>query len=145
MGQNMKHIIWVFGLTIILSAVLIALAVSDEVVKDPVCGMEVNPAEAQWKVEGKGGALYFCAEPCLLKFCEEPTAYLTIEKLEELQICAGGVCTDPECCQAKTEKVEAEAHPCGGCIEEAAETETEEEEECVGDCEDCPGHGQTPQ
>jgi YHS domain-containing protein len=145
----MKKIFWVFGLTVVLSAVLIALAVSDEVAKDPVCGMEVNPAEAQWKVEGKGGTVYFCAESCLLKFSEEPTAYLTQEKLDELQICVGGVCTDPECCQKDAKHasaVEVEGHPCGGCVEEAAATEVEgEAKECTGDCEDCEGHsGETP-
>ena len=150
MGQNMKKVFLVFGLTIVMSAVLIALAISDEVVKDPVCGMEVNPADTQWKVEGKGGTVYFCAEPCLLKFCEEPTAYLSMEKLKELKICVTGICTDCECCPNDTLKaVEGSLDdiPCAGCAghaEEAADVETEEEEDCTGDCEDCPHGGQTP-
>src|ERR1700674_3931512 len=45
-------------------------------VKDPVCGMTVNPATAKyaWNYENK--AYYFCAASCLEKFKSDPKRYL---------------------------------------------------------------------
>jgi YHS domain-containing protein len=43
---------------------------------DPVCGMEVDPATAQWKTEYKGQTYYFCAPGCQRSFEKEPEKYL---------------------------------------------------------------------
>ena len=43
---------------------------------DPVCGMEVEPATAEWKTEYKGQTYYFCAPGCLRSFQKDPEKYL---------------------------------------------------------------------
>jgi Cu+-exporting ATPase len=43
---------------------------------DPVCGMEVNPAEAKWTYEYKGITYYFCGKGCMLEFKDDPEKYL---------------------------------------------------------------------
>lgn len=44
--------------------------------KDPVCGMEVDPAQAAGSVEYKGQTYYFCAPGCKKAFEKEPEKYL---------------------------------------------------------------------
>ncbi|HXE76339.1 MAG TPA: heavy metal translocating P-type ATPase [Candidatus Xenobia bacterium] len=46
-------------------------------VKDPVCGMMVEPARAAGSCEYKGKTYYFCAPHCLEKFRSTPEKYLT--------------------------------------------------------------------
>ena len=46
-------------------------------VKDPVCGMMVDPAKAKFSVEHEGQTHYFCSAKCHDKFVANPTAYLT--------------------------------------------------------------------
>jgi Cu+-exporting ATPase len=43
---------------------------------DPVCGMEVDPASAEWKTAFEGATYFFCSKGCLDDFIEEPRAYL---------------------------------------------------------------------
>ena len=43
---------------------------------DPVCGMEVDPAQAEWSTEYKGKTYYFCASGCKRSFEKEPEKYL---------------------------------------------------------------------
>ena len=43
--------------------------------KDPVCGMEVNPEKARFKTEHAGTAYYFCCQGCQQKFETEPGKY----------------------------------------------------------------------
>lgn len=43
---------------------------------DPVCGMEVDPATAEWKAEHDGATYYFCSKGCLEDFLEDPSSYL---------------------------------------------------------------------
>lgn len=45
-------------------------------VKDPVCGMKVNPARASWTSTHDGTAYYFCAEDCKEAFDADPSRYL---------------------------------------------------------------------
>lgn len=45
-------------------------------VKDPVCGMEVNPEEAPAKTEYEGEIYYFCAAGCKEAFDKEPAKYV---------------------------------------------------------------------
>src|SRR5512134_46667 len=42
---------------------------------DPVCGMEVDPAEAAGKREYKGKTYYFCSDHCVNKFDGHPEEY----------------------------------------------------------------------
>jgi P-type Cu+ transporter len=44
--------------------------------KDPVCGMEVNPATAKTKLEHAGKTFYFCSQGCAQKFQQQPEKYL---------------------------------------------------------------------
>ena len=46
-------------------------------VKDPVCGMSVDPATAKHRAEHDGRAHYFCGAGCRTKFVADPAKYLT--------------------------------------------------------------------
>jgi Cu+-exporting ATPase len=47
-----------------------------EAVKDPVCGMMVNPGTAKNKFQHAGKNYYFCCPKCVEKFAAEPDRYL---------------------------------------------------------------------
>ncbi len=47
-----------------------------EVVRDPVCGMTVNPQAGKPSVEHGGRAYYFCSAGCKARFEANPDAYL---------------------------------------------------------------------
>ena len=49
---------------------------SVETVKDPVCGMKVDPSTARHKAEHNGKAFYFCSERCRAKFAADPAKYI---------------------------------------------------------------------
>ena len=49
-------------------------------VKDPVCGMMVDPEKAPAKTEYKGKTYYFCAPGCKVAFEKEPEKYLAGEQ-----------------------------------------------------------------
>jgi len=44
-------------------------------VTDPVCGKEVDPADAPYHYNYAGKTFYFCSEECLKKFIDEPLHY----------------------------------------------------------------------
>ena len=44
-------------------------------VKDPVCGMDVDPAGAEWESNYEGKTYYFCDEGCKQTFDLEPQKY----------------------------------------------------------------------
>jgi Cu+-exporting ATPase len=44
-------------------------------VRDPICGMTVNPDTATHRVDRAGGTVYFCSERCRGKFLAEPERY----------------------------------------------------------------------
>jgi len=50
--------------------------------KDPVCGMEVDPAKARWKTEHAGNPYVFCCQGCLTKFQADPVKY-TVETAQQ--------------------------------------------------------------
>lgn len=50
---------------------------SMEMAKDPVCGMDVDPATAAGSSEYKGKTYYFCAVSCKKSFDEDPEKYLS--------------------------------------------------------------------
>ncbi len=45
-------------------------------VKDPVCGMDIDPATAAGKSEYKGQTYYFCSAGCKNSFDKEPEKYI---------------------------------------------------------------------
>ena len=47
-----------------------------QLVKDPVCGMDINPTTAAGKSEHKGETYYFCAGGCKVDFDKDPEKYL---------------------------------------------------------------------
>lgn len=49
-------------------------------VKDPVCGMSIEPADAVGHGEYKGQTYYFCSTSCKAKFDMEPDKYAVQSK-----------------------------------------------------------------
>ena len=49
--------------------------VSEKLVKDPVCGMEIDPASAAGSSEYEGQTIYFCNLNCKQSFDAEPARY----------------------------------------------------------------------
>jgi Cu+-exporting ATPase len=49
-------------------------------VKDPVCGMSVDPATAGHRAEHEGETYYFCSAGCRAKFVADPEKYLAPSK-----------------------------------------------------------------
>jgi len=43
---------------------------------DPICKMEVNEDNAEYKCEYKGKTFYFCAQGCKKTFEDNPEKYL---------------------------------------------------------------------
>ena len=54
--------------------------------KDPVCGMNVDPARAKYKFEHAGKDYYFCCASCLEKFRARPEEYLAARQAPGLQM-----------------------------------------------------------
>ncbi|HEY7534567.1 MAG TPA: heavy metal-binding domain-containing protein, partial [Thermodesulfobacteriota bacterium] len=53
------------------------IIVSKRMVKDPVCGMEIDPESSFGSYEYEGRTYFFCNQYCLEKFKVEPAKYLT--------------------------------------------------------------------
>ena len=63
-------------------------------VKDPVCGMTVDPHTAKHRHEHRGHTYYFCNPKCREKFIADPEKYLSPEKAKE-DVPAGTIYTCP--------------------------------------------------
>ncbi|WP_266171223.1 heavy metal translocating P-type ATPase [Dyella subtropica] len=63
-------------------------------VKDPVCGMTVDPHNAKHRAEHEGHTYYFCAERCCAKFVAEPLRYLQDKPLPA-PVAPGAIYTCP--------------------------------------------------
>jgi P-type Cu+ transporter len=77
-----------------------------EIVKDPVCGMVVDPDTAKHKHTHDGTDYFFCAEGCMRKFKADPSAYLAPGKLatpmsEAVKDPVCGMVVDPETAKYK--------------------------------------------
>jgi starch phosphorylase len=56
------------------------LTSNEKIVKDPTCGVPVDPEKTQFKVERWGKEYYFCSHYCMRSFLEEPrVAYFSME------------------------------------------------------------------
>ncbi|HEY8618387.1 heavy metal translocating P-type ATPase [Phenylobacterium sp.] len=64
-------------------------------VKDPVCGMSVDPATAAHRAEHQGQPYYFCSAGCRTKFVADPQRYLSPEPAKAAPAPAGTVYTCP--------------------------------------------------
>jgi len=64
-----------------------------EPVKDPVCGMSVNPGTARHRTEYEGRTYFFCSAGCREKFVADPEGYLHPE--DEGRTAPGGIYTCP--------------------------------------------------
>ena len=49
-------------------------------VKDPVCGMQVDPASSTLSAEHGGQTYHFCSAGCRTKFVADPLLYLDADK-----------------------------------------------------------------
>jgi YHS domain-containing protein len=52
----------------------------DDQIKDPVCGMTVDPKTAEYSVDYEGRAYYFCSADCLEAFEDSPEEYAADEQ-----------------------------------------------------------------
>lgn len=59
---------------------------TQELARDPVCGMSVDPATARWKTAHDGADYYFCSEGCLKKFEADPQKYLAAEPFDPAKL-----------------------------------------------------------
>jgi heavy metal translocating P-type ATPase len=59
------------------SIVAPSIVASGTAIKDPVCGMTVDPLTAKYQHTHEGQLYYFCAAGCLKKFASDPTHYLS--------------------------------------------------------------------
>jgi len=64
-------------------------------VKDPVCGMDVDPHLAKYKAVHSGRTWYFCSARCQEKFEASPAKYLSQEPLKAPSIAPGAIYTCP--------------------------------------------------
>src|SRR5271157_4865529 len=55
------------------------VSAASQEVKDPVCGMMVDPQTAKHRAEAVGATHYFCSSKCREKFVAEPARYLRLE------------------------------------------------------------------
>jgi Cu+-exporting ATPase len=64
-------------------------------VKDPVCGMSVDPATSKHHLTHHGESFHFCSAGCRTKFAADPAKYLAKEKAPEPEMPAGTIYTCP--------------------------------------------------
>ena len=62
---------------------------------DPVCGMTVDPATAEWKTDYKGKTYFFCAGSCRTKFIANPKKYLAEDTSAAEPVAEGAIYTCP--------------------------------------------------
>ena len=64
-------------------------------VKDPVCGMVVDPATTPHRADHSGQTYYFCSQECRGKFVADPSAYLDRDAGAKPAVAQGVVWTCP--------------------------------------------------
>ncbi len=70
-------------------------AVQSGKVKDPVCGMDVDPATAKHTLTHQGQHFYFCSPGCKAKFAADPQRYVTPKAVETKPADPGAIYTCP--------------------------------------------------
>ena len=64
-------------------------------VRDPVCGMTVDPATSKHRLEYKAETFHFCSAGCRTKFAADPLAYLEKDKRPKPAVPEGTIYTCP--------------------------------------------------
>jgi Cu+-exporting ATPase len=64
-------------------------------VRDPVCGMTVDPATGEHRFDYRGETYHFCAAGCRTKFAADPLAYLEKDKRPKAALAEGTIYTCP--------------------------------------------------
>jgi P-type Cu+ transporter len=77
------------------SAGTLGTAEADHVVKDPVCGMTVDPHTAKHRHPHQGHTYYFCSARCRERFAEDPMKFLAPEAREAEPVPPGTIYTCP--------------------------------------------------
>ncbi|WP_319783576.1 heavy metal translocating P-type ATPase [Oceanisphaera sp. IT1-181] len=67
----------------------------EDAIKDPVCGMPVDPHTAEPRSQHAGKSYYFCSIRCQSKFDEDPSKYLGEEKEPAEPVASGTMYTCP--------------------------------------------------
>ena len=81
-------------------------------VKDPVCGMDVNPATAKHKLEHAGEPYFFCSASCVEKFRSDPAKWLNKSQPDAAK---PGAPTTTYVCPMCPEVRESKPVPCPKC------------------------------
>jgi P-type Cu+ transporter len=68
---------------------------SAHAIKDPVCGMDVDPHTAKHKAEHAGRSYYFCSAGCRAKFVADPVRYLSAQERTLAPVPEGTIYTCP--------------------------------------------------
>ncbi|HVQ72075.1 MAG TPA: heavy metal translocating P-type ATPase [Bradyrhizobium sp.] len=66
-----------------------------ETVRDPVCGMTVNPATSKHRFDYRGETFHFCSAGCRTKFAADPVAYLEKDSRPKAAVPEGTIYTCP--------------------------------------------------
>src|SRR5689334_2505035 len=64
-------------------------------VRDPVCGMSVDPATSKHRFEHRGETFHFCSAGCRTKFAADPGKYLEQDKRPKAAVPEGAIYTCP--------------------------------------------------
>ena len=67
----------------------------ENAVKDPVCGMSVDPHTAEHRSQHAGKSWYFCSSRCQSKFEDDPQKYLGEKSAEAETVAPGTMYTCP--------------------------------------------------
>src|SRR6516165_9756636 len=68
---------------------------AEQTVRDPVCGMSVDPATSKHRFEHKGETFHFCSAGCRTKFEADPAKYLEKKTTAPANVPAGTIYTCP--------------------------------------------------
>src|SRR5882757_5605855 len=66
-----------------------------DAVKDPVCGMMVDPRTARFRADEGGKSYFFCSAGCRAKFVAEPAKYLVPAPVKPAAAAPGAIYTCP--------------------------------------------------
>ena len=72
-----------------------ASPIAAHLVKDPVCGMNVDPATSKHRADYKGRTYHFCSARCRERFLAEPLKYLAQEAMTTEPVPEGTIYTCP--------------------------------------------------
>ena len=83
-------------------------------VRDPVCGMRVDPAKSRFSHEHDGQRYYFCCGGCQAAFANDPTPFLAAASSAEPVAARPEAATDPVCGMSVDPAAAAHSHTHAG-------------------------------